>query len=64
MTCNVKRDSDGNFAGVECGPEPKPADHGCDIKGPFVELETGMGTVNTATCSICGRAAFQFHDIW
>lgn len=63
MTCKVTWDEHGNPK-FECGPEPKPKDHECDIKGPIVEVPCMGGVVQSASCSICGRAAFQFSEIW
>ena len=64
MTCNLQYDADGKLIAAICEPEPTPPDHKCDFRGPMVELETGMGIVFSATCSVCGRPAFNFHDIW
>ena len=64
MTCNFKYDDQGNLLEIACGPPPAPTDHKCDNKGPMRELETGMGNCISATCSMCGRPAFQMFDIW
>ena len=64
MTCKIIKDDNGRPIGFQCGPDPKPTDHECDALGKFVELDTGMGKVHSATCSICGRPAFQMSDIW
>lgn len=64
MSCDIKRDEAGQITAFQCGPEPKPADHECDSNGPFKELDTGMGAVSSATCSVCGRPAFSMWDIW
>lgn len=64
MSCDIKRDEAGQIMAFQCGPEPKPVDHTCDAKGPMKELDTGMGEVVSATCSVCGRPAFNMRDIW
>ncbi|MFA6310635.1 MAG: hypothetical protein WCV99_13445 [Sterolibacterium sp.] len=64
MSCDIKRADDGRITEFRCGPEPKPTDHECDNRGPFKEIESGMGTVHSATCSMCGRPAFNSWDIW
>ncbi len=64
MPCQVERDADGFPIAFKCGPALKPKDHECDADGNFIELETGMGTVHTATCSKCGRPAFNEWDMW
>lgn len=63
MTCKVFADDNGNIK-FECGPEPKPVDHECDLKGSTVEVPCMDGSVFSASCSICGRPAFQFSEIW
>ena len=64
MACEIKRDEIGNPFAFLCSTDDKPRDHECDAKGPFKELKTGMGTVHSATCSVCGRPAFNFREIW
>lgn len=64
MTCEITRDADGFPTEFRCGPPAKPKDHECDMDGGYKELETGMGTVTTAICSICGRPAFNEWDCW
>ena len=64
MPCNLQYDENGDLIAAICGPEPQVQNHNCDIKGPMRELETGMGVCISATCSICGKPAFNFHDIW
>lgn len=63
MTCKVSTDGHGSVK-FECGPDPKPTDHECDLKGPTVEVPCMGGTVFSASCSVCGRTAFQFSEIW
>ena len=64
MSVEIKRNADGQITSFQCGPDPKPKDHECDSKGKMKELDTGMGEVISATCSICGRPAFSMWDIW
>ena len=64
MSLEIKRDENGQITEFQCGPEPAPKDHKCDAKGPTKEIETGMGEMFTATCSVCGRPAFDMWDIW
>lgn len=64
MRCDVKRDAAGFPVAFSCGPEPKPIDHECDVAGGTKETESGMGTVYSATCSVCGRPAFNSWEIW
>lgn len=47
-----------------CGPSPAPEDHKCDIKGQTVDIPHGNGVINSATCSVCGRAAFDSWSVW
>jgi len=46
-----------------CGGE-KAADHECDLKGPVVDVESGMGAVQSSSCSVCGKPAFNRWSIW
>lgn len=64
MACDIKRDEQGKPVAFICGADPKPRDHECDAKGTTKELKTGMGAVFSATCSVCGRPAFNFREIW
>lgn len=48
----------------ECGRAPKHRDHECDINGPVREISSGLGTVHSSTCSVCGRPAFNAWDIF
>lgn len=64
MTCQIDHDHDGYPITFRCGPEPKPKDHDCDMAGGMRDIESSMGTVTSATCSICGRPAFNEWDIW
>jgi hypothetical protein len=64
MPCKVTHNKEGLPTMFQCGPAPKPKDHECDGNGEFKELETGMGTVYSATCSVCGRPAFNEWDAW
>lgn len=63
MTCEITYDEAGFPIEFRCGVK-QPTDHECDLHGGYVDLDTGMGIVNTATCSICGKPAFSFRDIW
>lgn len=47
-----------------CGPAPKPEDHVCDNKGPVVDVKSGFGAIHSATCSVCGREAFDSWSMW
>lgn len=62
MTCKVTVSEDGKAIKFECGPNQKPTDHECDLKGPWVEFEDGLG--GSASCSICGRLAYDDFDMW
>lgn len=64
MSCEIERDAEGFPVAFKCGPDPKPEDHKCDMNSGYQDIETGMGMVTSATCSICARPAFNMWDIW
>lgn len=43
-----------------CGPAPTNCEH--DLRGPFRAFTDGNG--GEATCSKCGRGAFNIWEVW